>query len=85
MPTDLEKKYVIYKKLLNMVEDNYLVRHVCDCLVEVLAEISTSDEMNQLVSDINNKSKNLSENLHNMLHEESSENLTKLFNFVQLV
>ena len=84
MATNTQKIFIIYKQLLECIEDNKKVLNVCHCLVEVLEEISASDEMVQLVSDINNKSPNMAVNLHTMLHAESSENLTSLYNFVQL-
>ena len=61
MATDLQKILVIHKKLLDFIEDNYKVFDVCDCLVDVLSEISSSNEMVQLVSNINTRSDNLAE------------------------
>ena len=85
MSSDKQKIFLIYTKLLNFVEDNNKVLNVCPCLVEVLEEVSSSDDMNQLVSDINTKSNNMTTSLHTMLHSESSANLTSLYNFVQLM
>ena len=84
MSSDKQKVFIIYTKLLNCVEDNQKVLNVCPCLVEVLEEVSSSDDMTQFVSDINTKSNNMANSLHAMLHSESSENLTSLYNFVQL-
>ena len=84
MSSDKEKIFIIYTKLLNCVEDNQKVLNVCPCLVEVLEEVSSSDDMNQFVSDINTKSNNMANSLHTVLHSESSANLTTLYNFVQL-
>ena len=85
MSTDRQKIFLVYTYLLNEVEDNYKVANVCPCLIEVLEEISTSNEMRQLVANINNKSPNLSSSLLAMLQAESSENLEELYDFVQLL
>ncbi len=84
MTTNKEKIFIIYIRLLDCVEDNQKVLNVCPCLIEVLEEVSSSDDMNQFVSDINSKSSNVAMSLHDMLHSSTDEQLTSLFNFVQL-
>lgn len=85
MATDKQKIFIIYTKLLNCVEDNYKTLNICPCLVEVLEEISSSDDMIQFVSNINSKSNKMATSLHDMLHSESSANLTTLYDFVILI
>ena len=85
MSTDKEKIFVIYVKLLNLVEDNYKVLNVCNCLIEVLEELSSSPNMIQFVVDINNKSSNMATSLQAVLNSLTSPKLNTLYNFVQLL
>ncbi len=85
MATDTQKILIVYDKLLDYIENKYRIKGVCNCLIDALNEISSSDEMRQLVRDINNKSSNVSKSLLAMLQAETSENLTSVYDLVQLL
>ena len=80
MTTQAEKKFVINYQLMKYVSGNDV-----SYLSEVLAEISSSDEMVALSIRINSGRKDICDKIMDVLDNESSEVIDSLYDFVKLI
>ena len=79
MSTDTQKKCIICNKLIKMFESKN-----CAGLAPALNEISSSDEMVALTTVIDNRNSTFYMKLGVMVNAETTENLSTIFDFIQL-
>ena len=79
MSTDIQKRFIICYRLINLYETKN-----CSGLAPVLDEISSSDEMVALTTVIDNRNSTFYMKLGVMVNAETTENLSTIFDFIQL-
>ena len=82
--TDKQKIFIIYKKLAELIEETRREKHISDYLVDVLNEVSNTDEMVGLVNSINGGKPDAFDKIAEVVNE-SSATLDSLYSFVQLI